>query len=67
MQQKTDKNELRFQLIGWVLFTACAILYAIGSARIGDMLFFVASLVFLSACIVFMYPLIQSIIQNVKD
>jgi len=52
------KNEIRYQLAGWILFVICAILFLISSWQSRDMLLFVGSIIFLLACIIFLIPLI---------
>ena len=47
-----------FQLIGWLLFVLCAVLFLISGLRAEDPLLVVGSVVFLIACIVFILPLV---------
>jgi hypothetical protein len=55
----TDR-ERRFQLWGWGLFVLCALFYMAASARAGDVLTLVGSVVFLVACFIFIIPLLKS-------
>ncbi len=45
-----------FNFTGWVLFTLSALAFLWGTARAGDTIGIVASLLFLVACIVFLVP-----------
>ncbi len=47
-----------FQLLGWVLFVACAGCYIAANIRSGDRLSLAGSILFLLACMVFLAPLI---------
>lgn len=48
----------KFQLAGWLMFIACAVLYLIASIESRSATSFWGSLIFLVACVVFMVPLI---------
>ena len=54
-------REVKFQLVGWILFVICAGLFIAASLRSGDRLGLAASIVFLVACAVFMVPLISAL------
>lgn len=54
---QTDK-QVRYQIIGWILFIVCALFFAAAGLKTQDMLTFAGSMVFLIACIVFLIPLI---------
>jgi len=47
-------RKIDFQLIGWILFTLCAILYIISSLEANDWMMLGGSLLFLLACILFL-------------
>ncbi len=42
------------EALSWWLFLACAVVFTIGSIRIGDVLFTIGSILFLAACVVFL-------------
>jgi Na+/melibiose symporter-like transporter len=52
-------RERCWQLLGWLLFVLCALLFIAASIRSGDGLALAASLVFLLACVCFIVPLIR--------
>jgi flagellar biosynthesis protein FliQ len=52
--------EVKCQLAGWILFIICAIFFAASSLKNQDILTFIASVIFLIACIVFLIPLVRS-------
>lgn len=54
------EKSLRYQLCGWILFVACAILFIAEGIVNREPLVLVASLIFLLACLVFLVPLIDS-------
>ena len=58
MSSDMKKTEARFHLMGWLIFIVCAIFFIIESLSAGNILFLVASLVFLGGCIVFLIPLV---------
>lgn len=45
----------RREAVGWVLFTLCALVYTIANVRDGDWLSLVGSLLFLLACLFFIF------------
>jgi uncharacterized membrane protein YtjA (UPF0391 family) len=49
--------DAKFQLIGWILFIICAILFIISSIQSRDTILLIGSIVFLIACILFIIPL----------
>lgn len=53
------KNDRLFHLIGWVLFLLCALCFLVVSLRERDGLSFLASLLFLGGCVMFIIPLIR--------
>jgi hypothetical protein len=55
------KNELKFQLWGWILFIVCALIFIASSIRVGDGLMLVGSLFFLVACFLFLAPLLPKL------
>jgi len=50
-------REIKYQLLGWVLFIFCAIFFILSSLKNHDILTFIGSVIFLIACIVFLIPL----------
>jgi hypothetical protein len=52
-------QERQFQLWGWGLFIASASFFTVSSVRSGDIFSLLGSLLFLSACIVSVIPLIK--------
>ena len=50
--------EEKFQLIGWILFILCAILFIISGLQTKDMLLLIGSIIFLLACLFFIIPLL---------
>jgi hypothetical protein len=52
------QNE-RLQLIGWVLFVLCAVLYILSSMESRSITGLLGSVVFLIACIFFIIPFIR--------
>ena len=51
---------IKYQLLGWILFIICAILFIASGLKNHDILTFVGSVIFLIACIVFLIPLVRS-------
>jgi len=51
-------KDLRYQLVGWLLFVLCAALFIASSWRNGDTLALIGSFVFLLACVAFLVPLL---------
>ena len=62
---KTMKNhegqDLKYQLLGWILFIVCAVFFIASSLKNGDILTFIGSVIFLIACVVFLIPLFRII------
>ncbi|WP_283407700.1 hypothetical protein [Anoxynatronum buryatiense] len=52
------------QLVGWVLFIICSIFYLISGIHSQDSLVIWGSLLFLIACLVFMFPLMVYLISS---
>jgi len=61
MREPPAKQDLQFQLFGWILFIFCALLFLASSIRNQDAIAVAASLIFLIACFVFMIPLIKAL------
>ena len=61
MPEPPSKRDLQFQLWGWILFVICALLFLASAIQNQDKLAIYASLVFLIACFVFLYPLITAL------
>lgn len=58
MSNENKHLEVKAHLLGWILFTVCAIFFIISSVRGEDNMALVASVIFLVACLVFMAPLL---------
>jgi predicted membrane channel-forming protein YqfA (hemolysin III family) len=56
-----ESEDLKYQLLGWILFIVCAIFFIASSLKNGDTLTFIGSIIFLIACIVFIMPLFRTI------
>lgn len=61
MLDDDHRRELMFQLAGWLLFIICAILFIVASISNRDLLTLLASVIFLIACLVFIFPLVSAI------
>lgn len=59
-KKKEIELNVKYQLIGWILFIICAIFFAASGLKNHDILTFIASVIFLIACIVFLIPLLKS-------
>ncbi|MBW1689758.1 MAG: cytochrome oxidase subunit III [Deltaproteobacteria bacterium] len=55
---------MRFNLWGWILFVVCALFFIASSLHGHDILGLVGSIIFLIACLVFIYPLVK---KNDRD
>ena len=66
-QQNQIGQEIKYQLVGWILFIICAIFFIASSLKNHDTLTFLGSVVFLIACIVFLIPLARSINKMNND
>ena len=51
-------TQLRFQLIGWILFVFSALFFMAASFRAGDSISLIGGTLFLLACFVFLAPLL---------
>jgi len=58
-QQNQIGQEIRYQLLGWILFIICAIFYIASGLKNHDILTFIGSGIFLIACVVFLIPLVR--------
>ena len=54
------KRELKYNLVGWILFIICAIFFIVSSLKNHDTIAFIGSVIFLLACVVFLIPLLES-------
>jgi predicted membrane channel-forming protein YqfA (hemolysin III family) len=61
MKESHKKQDFKYQLSGWILFILCAIFFLASSLKNQDTLAFIASVIFLIACIVFLIPLVRTI------
>lgn len=57
MSNDDGNRATKFTLWGWIAFIVCAGFFIAASVKIGDTLFFTGSIIFLSACVVFIIPL----------
>lgn len=57
-QLHMNPRERRFQIWGWALFILCAAFFLFSAARNHDVPYFVGSMIFLIACVVFLIPLV---------
>jgi len=57
---KPVKEETKYQIVGWILFIICAILFIASSLKNHDTLTFTGSVIFLTACIVFLIPIFKA-------
>ncbi len=57
--KKKKRQEIKQQLVGWILFTLCAIFFIVSSLKNKDTLTFIGSVLFLIACIFFIFPLVK--------
>jgi len=66
---KDDMHEknLRWQLYGWILFVACALLFIAASIVGREPLVLAGSLIFLLACLFFIIPLLDSFRKGKRD
>jgi uncharacterized membrane protein len=65
-QENHERHEIKYQIIGWILFILCAIFFIVSSLKNQDILTFIGSVFFLFACIVFIIPLIRTNKNKVK-
>jgi len=64
MSNDDREREMRFSLWGWVLFVLCALFFIASSLQSRDLLSLIGSIIFLAACLVFLYPLVK---RNGRD
>ena len=62
-----EGQDLKYQLLGWILFIVCAIFFITSSLINGDTLTFVGSVIFLIACMVFLMPLFRTMKKAEND
>ena len=60
-------QEIKYQIVGWMLFIICAIFFIASSLKNHDILTFIGSIIFLIACIVFFIPLVRSGKRTAND
>ena len=58
-QKNQIRQEIKYQLAGWILFVICAIFFTASSLKNHDLLAFIGGVIFLIACIVFLIPLVK--------
>ena len=59
-QENQTIQEIKYQIVGWILFVICAIFFIASSLKNHDILTFIGSVIFLIACIVFFIPLVRA-------
>jgi hypothetical protein len=52
-----EATQVKYQILGWILFLLCAVFYFASSLRSEDILSLIGSVIFLFACVVFIVPL----------
>lgn len=60
MSDGIESRELKLQLWGWIVFIICSVLFIVSSIRNRDVLSFVASILFLVGCVIFVIPLVTT-------
>ena len=58
-QENQMRQEIKYQLSGWILFIICAIFFIASGLKNHDILTFIGGVIFLIACIVFLIPLVR--------
>ncbi len=58
-KNNTAHREVKYQLAGWILFILCALFFIASSLKNRDTLALIGSLVFLVACLFFIFPLVR--------
>jgi uncharacterized membrane protein YtjA (UPF0391 family) len=61
MSDNHRSREMKFYLVGWILFLICAVLFIASSIRNHDVLSLIASIIFLVGCVIFLIPLVAAI------
>ena len=56
MPTRKQGRESQFQLLGWVLFLVCSILFIVDSVAAGSPLGLAGSVTFFLGCVVFLIP-----------
>jgi uncharacterized membrane protein YtjA (UPF0391 family) len=54
-----EKQDMKFQRWGWILFIICAAFFIASSIKNRDFLSLAASIIFLIACVFFIIPLVK--------
>lgn len=67
MSGDSESRELKLQLWGWIVFIVCSVLFIASSIRNRDVLSIVASVLFLVGCVIFMIPLVTTMVRNRTD
>ena len=62
----TEKQALKWNLSGWILFVVCSLFYIVDGIRTGSGLYLAGSIFFLGACGLFLIPIIGQIIAARK-
>ena len=58
MSDNGTKQNLKFELWGWILFILCACFFIASGIKNNDTLTLLGSIIFLIACLVFIIPLL---------
>ena len=67
MPDGSESPELKLQLWGWIVFIICSVFFVVSSIRNRDVLSLVASILFLVGCVIFMIPLVTTMMRNRTD
>jgi uncharacterized membrane protein YtjA (UPF0391 family) len=67
MSGGSESRELKLQLWGWIVFIICSVLFIVSGIRNRDVLSIVASVLFLVGCVIFMIPLVTTMMRNRTD
>jgi hypothetical protein len=59
MKAARSETERKMQIVGWLLFILCAVIFIWAAVRAGDGLMLAGSIVFLAACLIFITPLLR--------
>jgi hypothetical protein len=52
-------NNRTLELVGWLLFLLCAVVFVVAGIRDGDVLITIGSVLFLAACVLFLVPYLR--------
>ena len=66
-QKQAKAQEMRYHVVGWVLFLLCAVFFLASSIQNGDTMALIGSVLFLVACFAFLIPLVRNLCQDHDD